>query len=169
MTRASGRRELLTRRDQHRGEEGAAAVLLLILTPVLFGLAGLVLDGGRQLSARQHGADLAEQGARSGADQLNTDAARDAASGGGNETAIDTAIDTSAATLAACHYVTSVQHDATCRATVIATPTGQRVHVEVTASSPTVLLGLVGINHLHVHSSADATAVTGIRTVLGQG
>src|SRR3954468_8200570 len=119
MRRTIGRGK---RRTRCGSEEGAAAVLLLIMTPALFGLAGLVLDGGRQLSARQDGADLAEQAARAGADQLNADALRDGVRG--------TAIDTTAATLAACRYVTSVQRGAICQASVIASPTGQRVHVE---------------------------------------
>ncbi|MCW2594134.1 MAG: TadE family protein [Jatrophihabitans sp.] len=142
-------------------EEGAAAVMLLLLTPALFGLAGLVLDGGRQLAARQQAVDLAEQAARAGADRLDTDATRSTGSTG--------YLDIASAQDAACRYVTLSDPQATCRATVTTTSEGQRVHVEVTASSATVLLGLVGVNRLHVHSIADATAVTGIRTVLGHG
>lgn len=150
-----------------RGEDGAAAVLLLILTPALFGLAGLVFDGGRQLAARQQAADLAEQAARAGADRLSIDALRtdpQGAAGSGVAT-----LDTPAATGAACRYVASVEPGATCKAAVVPSASGPRVHVEVSASRPTVLLGLVGVNRLHVRSTADATAVTGIRTVLGQG
>jgi Flp pilus assembly protein TadG len=142
-------------------EEGAAAVMLLVLTPAVFGLAGLVLDGGRQLAARQQATDLAEQAARAGADRLDTDATR--------RTGTTGYLDIVSAQDAACRYVTLSDPHATCHATVTTTSVGQQVHVEVTSSSATVLLGLVGVNRLHVHSTADATAVTGIRTVLGQG
>jgi Flp pilus assembly protein TadG len=156
------------RRERRRpGDEGVATVLLLILTPVLFGLAGLVFDGGRQLAARQQAASLAEQAARAGADRLSLDALR--SNPGGITGSGASTLDTQAATGAACRYVTSVEPGATCTATVVPSATGPQVHVEVRASRRTVLLGLVGVNRLHVRSTADATAVTGIRTVLGQG
>jgi Flp pilus assembly protein TadG len=149
-------------------ESGAATVLLLLFTPALFGVAGLVLDGGRQLSARQQAAGLAEQAARAGADRLDADAIRRTPNSTGG-TGVGVGIDTTAATRAACRFVETSDPAATCTAQVVGTPAGQQVRVDVTSSSPTVLLGLVGVNRLHVHSNATATAVTGIRTVLGQG
>lgn len=142
-----------------RKEEGAAAVVLLLLTPALFGLAGLVLDGGRQLAARQQAADLAEQAARAGADHLDVSALR--ATG-------TSAVSSSAAQAAACTYVTTAEPAASCSATVITSPSGQQVQVRVRTSSPTVLLTLVGVDRLHTDATGTATAVTGIRSTLGQ-
>ena len=151
-----------------RADEGAAAVLLLVLTPALLALAGLVLDGGRQLAARHQAADLAEQGARAGADHLDLTQLRatsDATHGG----ASDGALDVPAARAAACRYVTTADPAAACTATVDNTADGQRLTVRVRTSSSTVLLGLIGVNQLHTDATGSAVAVTGIHTTLGHG
>lgn len=136
-----------------------ASVLLLLLTPVLFALGGLVLDGGTHLAARQRTADLAEQAARAGADQLDTSLLR----------ATGTSLfDTDAARAAACRYAHTVEPSATCTASVHTTGTGLELQVRLRSSTPTVLLGLVGINTLHTDALGTAQAVTGIRTRLPQ-
>lgn len=140
-------------------DDGMASVLLLLLTPALFALGGLVLDGGTHLAARQRTAGLAEQAARAGADQLDTSALR--------ATGTPT-LDPTAAPVAACRYARTVELDATCQATVHDTPTGPEVQVRLRAATPTVLLGLVGINTLHTDALGAAQAVTGIRTTVGQ-
>ena len=146
-----------SRRDGAASESGAAAVLLLLLTPALFGVAGLVLDGGRQLAARQHAADLAEQAARAGADQLDTATLR--ATGTAQLNPDDVA-------RAACRYVTTVDPTAVCTAHVQPGPAGEQVQVRVRTLQPTVLLGLIGINAFHAEGTATAQPVTGIRTRL---
>lgn len=137
-------------------DAGAAAVLLVVLTPALLALGGLLLDGGSQLAARQRAADLAEQAARAGADQLDTSGLR--ASG-------TPTLNSGAATLVACQYVRSVDPDATCSAQIFATAGGQQVQVRIRTSTPTVLLGLVGITTLHTDALGTATAVVGIRHI----
>lgn len=146
-----------SRRAHHeRGaEDGAVTVLLLLLTPALFGLAGLVLDGGTHLAARQHAAGLAEQAARAGADQLDTTALRATGS---------PLIDEAAARTMACRYVQAAEPDATCTVAVTATPTGPEVAVRIQTTTATVLLGLIGVNTLHTDAHGTAQAVTGIRT-----
>jgi Flp pilus assembly protein TadG len=143
-------------RARHGGDEGAAAVLLLLLAPALFAAAGLVLDGGRQLAARQQAADLAEQAARAGADQLDTSTLR--ATGTGT-------VAVAATQAAACRYVSTAEPLATCTVSLIRSRTGEQVQVRVRTSSPTVLLGLIGINRLSTDGTATATAVTGIATI----
>lgn len=59
-----------------RGERGTATVFVLGLIVVLFGFAGLVIDGGNALNARARMADVAEQAARAGAGQLDLNALR---------------------------------------------------------------------------------------------
>ena len=155
-------------RQSARSDEGAGAVLLLLLTPALFALGGLVLDGGRHLSARQHAADLAEQAARAGADHLDLTRLRamDATSQSGGAGG---PLDIPAAKAAACRFVTTTDPTATCTAAVSSTPDGQRLTVRIRTTSSTVLLGLIGINQLHTDSTGSALAVTGIRTTLGHG
>lgn len=141
--------------QDHGAEDGAVTVLLLLLTPALFGVAGLVLDGGTHLAARQHAAGLAEQAARAGADQLDTTALRATGS---------PVIDETAARTMACRYVQAVEPDATCTVAVTATPTGPQVAVRVRTTTATVLLGLIGVNTLHTDAHGAAQAVIGIRT-----
>jgi Flp pilus assembly protein TadG len=138
-----------------RGDEGAAAVIVLLLTPALFALGGLVLDGGTHLAARQHAAGLAEQAARAGADTLDTSTLRGTDS---------STLDPTRAATAACRYVQTVEPDATCTATVRNTPTGQEVEVRVRRRTSTVLLGLIGVNTLRTDALGTAQPVTGIRT-----
>jgi Flp pilus assembly protein TadG len=138
-------------------DSGAATVLLLLLTPALFALAGLVLDGGRQLTARQHAADLAEQAARAGADQLDTATLR--ATG-------TTQLDADTVARVACHFVSTVEPTATCIASIQRSPQGSQVQVQVRTVQRTVMLGLIGINAFHTAGTATAQPVTGIRTRL---
>lgn len=146
------------RRGRPHGDAGIASVLLLLLTPALFALGGLVLDGGTQLAARQRTAGLAEQAARAGADQLDTNTLR--ATG-------TPALDADAARTAACGYARTVEPEATCTATITPTATGPEVQVRLRTHTATVLLGLIGVNTLHTDAVGTAQAVTGIRTTGG--
>lgn len=143
-----------------RRDEGAAAVIVLLLAPALFALGGLVLDGGTHLAARQRAAGLAEQAARAGADTLDTSTLRGTGS---------SRLDATRATHAACRYVRTVEPHATCTATVRDTPTGQQVEVRVRGRTSTVLLGLVGVNTLRTDALGSAQPVTGIRTRTPEG
>jgi Flp pilus assembly protein TadG len=144
-----------TRRRRLVQDDGMASVLLLLLTPALFALGGLVLDGGTHLAARQRTAGLAEQAARAGADQLDTNSLR--------ATGTPT-LDEAAAIGAACRFTRTVEPDATCTASVTPTATGPEVQVRLRSQTPTVLLGLIGVNSLHTDATGTAQAVTGIRT-----
>jgi Flp pilus assembly protein TadG len=150
--RVSGPRVRLTKGCT---EEGAAAVVLLVLTPVLFGLAGLVLDGGAELAARQRTADLAEQAARAGADRLDTNTLR--ATG-------TSTLDAAAARAAACAYAEVADPTISCTASLVPGPSGTQLQVRLRGHHGTVLLGLLGINQLRTDATATATAVTGIAT-----
>jgi Flp pilus assembly protein TadG len=132
-------------------DAGAAAVILVLLTPVLFALAGLVVDGGRAITARQRATDVAEQAARAGVDALDVTALR--------ATGVD-AVDPAGGVAAACRYVHTAAPDAGCTAQV----TADTVRVEVTTRTPTILLGLIGVSSFHAAASATAASVTGVRT-----
>ena len=130
---------------------GAVSILVVLLTPAMFVCAGLVWDGGRAITARQHAADLAEQAARAGVNDLDLSALRDRGS--------DT-IDMPRAITDACHYVTVTAPGASCTATA----TTSTVTVHVTTHTPTALLGLIGMSSLTTHGYATASAVRGVIT-----
>lgn len=57
-------------------DRGSVALYVVLFTPVVFMLAGLLVDGGLAIHARQRAADMAEQAARAGANEIDTDALR---------------------------------------------------------------------------------------------
>jgi Flp pilus assembly protein TadG len=134
-----------------RRDDGAITILVLLLTPMLLALAGLVWDGGLAITARQQAADLAEQAARAGADQLDLDAAR----ADGTDR-----IDTARATTAACRFVHVAAPSVGCEATA----TAEQVTVRVTTLTTTALLGLIGLHSLTTHGHATARPVQGVLT-----
>jgi Flp pilus assembly protein TadG len=132
-------------------DSGAISIILVLLAGALFGLAGLVWDGGRAITARQHAADLAEQAARAGANDLDLTAIRDQGSD---------SIDGRRAIADACHYVLVASPASGCTATA----TGESVTVTVTTHTPTALLGIIGLSSLTTHGHATASAVRGVIT-----
>jgi hypothetical protein len=52
-------------------ERGSAALFVAIFAPAMIFMAGLVIDGGAALEARQRASDIAEQAARAGAGQCD--------------------------------------------------------------------------------------------------
>ncbi|WP_240777191.1 flp pilus-assembly TadE/G-like family protein [Nonomuraea basaltis] len=55
------------------GERGSMSVFTVLFSVVVFLLAGLLVDGGSAINARLRAADVAEQAARAGADQIDVD------------------------------------------------------------------------------------------------
>ena len=132
-------------------DRGAVSIIIVLLAGAFFGLAGLVWDGGRAITARQQAADLAEQAARAGADDLDLSAIRD--------DGVST-IDVPQAIMDACRYVHVASPDSGCAATA----TGQAVTVRVTTHTPTALLGIIGVSSFTTHGFASASAVRGVIT-----
>ena len=132
-------------------ERGVVSVIVVLLAGAMFAVAGLVWDGGRAITARQHAADLAEQAARAGANDLDVNAVR--ASG-------SDVIDAPRAIADACRYVQVAAPGSGCSASA----TGSGVTVHVTTHTPTVLLGIVGLSSLTTHGYATASAVRGVIT-----
>lgn len=141
----------MSARWQPAGDAGAISVIVLLLTGAMFALAGLVWDGGRAITARQHAADLAEQAARAGANDLDLTALR--------ATGADS-VDVPHAIADACHYVQVAAPGSGCAATA----SGDAVTVRVTTRTPTALLGIVGLSSLTTHGYATASAVRGVIT-----
>jgi Flp pilus assembly protein TadG len=130
-----------------RDDRGAISVIVVLLAGAMFGLAGLVWDGGRAITARQHAADLAEQGARAGADDIDLTVLRNE----GRDS-----IDVTRAIADACRYVRVAAPGAGCTATA----TSAAVTVHVTTRTPTALLGLIGVNTLTTHDVDHDTVAT---------
>lgn len=57
-------------------ERGSMSVFVVIFSVVVFLLAGLLVDGGSAINARLRAADIAEQGARAAADEIDVDRLR---------------------------------------------------------------------------------------------
>ncbi|MEV0751217.1 flp pilus-assembly TadE/G-like family protein [Streptosporangium sp. NPDC050280] len=55
------------------GERGSMSIFTVIFSVVVFLLAGLLVDGGAAINARLRAADVAEQAARSAADQIDVE------------------------------------------------------------------------------------------------
>ncbi|MDP4506645.1 flp pilus-assembly TadE/G-like family protein [Nonomuraea turcica] len=54
-------------------ERGSMSVFTVLFSVAVFLLAGLLVDGGAAINARLRAADVAEQAARAGADQIDVD------------------------------------------------------------------------------------------------
>lgn len=59
-----------------RDDRGTLSLFVVLFTPVVVLLAGLLVDGGIAINARQRAADVAQQAARAGANDLNVTALR---------------------------------------------------------------------------------------------
>jgi hypothetical protein len=120
---------------------------VVVLVPALLATAGLVIDGGYALAARQEAAGIAEQAARAGADALSRDGLR----GTG-----PLHLDPAAAATAAQDYLTATGHTGT------TTVTGDAVRVSVRITRPTAVLSAIGIDTVAATASATAIGITGI-------
>ncbi|MEU5988982.1 pilus assembly protein TadG-related protein [Spirillospora sp. NPDC047418] len=132
-----------------RGDRGTIAMYTVLFTPVVLLLAGLLVDGGLAIHARQRAADMAEQAARAGANQIDTDALR--ATG-------KPVLDPGRARAAACDLLAAYPDEVTasqCDAN------GQEVAVTVQISVKPQLLGIIpGFGEFRLTAGATARPVT---------
>ena len=124
-------------------DAGSVTIVMLLLAVALFAVCGLVIDGGRAITARQRAANHAEQAARAGASALSEQALR-----GGRLRP-----DPGAARAAALAFLRHTGEAG------IVTVTGDRVTVQVRTSIRTGLLGLIGKHHFDVVATATARPV----------
>ncbi|MFC0625321.1 pilus assembly protein TadG-related protein [Kribbella deserti] len=133
-----------------RTERGSLSPAIVILIAMVFLLAGLVLDGGRQLGARSRAAGYAQEAARAGAAaiDLNSDEAK---------------IDVAKAGDAIGEFCREVMANDTavtgCEPTVL---NDEQVRVEVQLSSKTAFLAVVGYTDLTAKGAGEAHAEQGI-------
>jgi Flp pilus assembly protein TadG len=115
-------------------------------------MAGLVVDGGLALNARQRVADDVEQAARAGSQHLDEASLRNAAGG-------EVVIDPGAATIAARNFLARRNYPASA---VQVTATTQLVTVSAQLEQRTALLSLIFINHFTVRAQGQARPAVGI-------
>lgn len=133
-----------------RSERGSLSPAIVILIVMIFLLAGLVLDGGRQLGARSRAAGYAQEAARVGAAaiDLNSDEAK---------------IDVAKAGDAIGEFCRQVMGNdpavVGCAPTVL---NDEQVRVEVELSSKTAFLAVVGYTNLTAKGAGEAHAEQGI-------
>jgi Flp pilus assembly protein TadG len=131
--------------DRARDERGSISIWLALSSFVMIFLVGLAVDLGGQVHAQQRGHDLAAQAARAGGEEVQAAPAIE-----GQAVTIDAA----SARAAAEQYL----HAAGVTGTVDITG-GDTLTVIVHDSYRTEFLGLIGISHLDVTSTATAHLV----------
>ena len=146
---AGARRSAQARSTQVRGQSDAGfmSLYVVVITVGLLAMAGLVIDGGNALAAREQAADVAQQAARAGADALTPESLR------GNPTGLTAS---PAAAQAAANRVLDAAHVAgTVRVD------GDNVTVKVVVHQNTTILSAFGVGPIEGKATATATAVTG--------
>ncbi|WP_405066286.1 Tad domain-containing protein [Kribbella sp. NBC_01510] len=130
---------------------GALSPAVAILAVMIFTLAGLVIDGGRQLGARSRAVGYAQEAARVGAAaiQLNNAEAK---------------IDTTKAAIAINGFCAQVKsNDSTVTSCGPTTLTDEQVDIQVDIANKTTFLGLIGKQSLKAVGTGQAHAEQGIK------
>jgi hypothetical protein len=130
-----------------RGDDGTVTAFVVCFTIALIAVAGLVVDGGSILAARQHAFEDADAAARAGAQAIDVAALRDGQPVSLNP---DRARQLAEAQLAASGE----------RGTVAVN--GDQVTVVITRTQPLSILGFVGLSSVTIHASGTARAVRGV-------
>ena len=130
-------------------DAGAATVFIVTFGVVLLVMAGLVVDGGLAINARQRVADDVEQAARAGSQHIDEVTLR-----GSGIVRISPGEATQAAHdfMAARGYAGGVEVSAT----------AEQVSVSATVEQPTALLSLIFIDHFTIRAQGQARPAVGI-------
>lgn len=139
----------VVRHDSARTEDGSIGLLMAVLASAMIAFAGLVIDGGAALAARQLAADVAQQAARAGADALDYSTLRQNAPGG-------LRADPAAAAAAAQRVLAAAE------ATGQVQVAGTTVTVTARIEASTVVLSAFGLNDLSQSASWSADALEGV-------
>ena len=133
-----------------RSERGAVSVLVIGIAIALLVMAGLVVDGGNAINARQKISDDVEQAARAGADQIDLLALR--------ESGVIVVLEARART-AATSYLVGLGYDPGRIGVNVA---GNEVTVSAQDTIDTQLLSFIGRNTFNVSGTATARPAAGI-------
>jgi Flp pilus assembly protein TadG len=137
------------RRAQLRGqaEAGFVSLYVVVITVGLLAMAGLVIDGGNALAAREQATDVAQQAARAGADALTPESLR------GSPTGLTAS---PAAAQAAANRVLD-----TAGVTGTVNVEGADVSVTVVVHKDTTILSAFGVGPIKGKATSTATALHG--------
>ncbi len=136
-------------------EERDRGAVMFWVVPIMVGLiamAGLIVDGGDAIAAREQAADVAQQAARAGADALSPTSLHDSdpadltANPGAARAAAQRVLDTAGIS----------------NPTVVVS--GDSVTVSVTVHEKTQILSAFGLNNISGSASSTAVALHGSRT-----
>jgi Flp pilus assembly protein TadG len=134
-----------------RDDRGSITILVVFFTIIALALAGLLVDVGHALNARERAADIAEQAARAGANDISVPALRSGI----------VAIDTSTACSAAANLVAAYGARSGFRATLdCAPPSPQQITVTVYITTKPLIAASLG--SFTVHATATAEPVCGV-------
>ncbi len=136
-----------------RGDRGTLSMFVVLFTPVVVLLAGLLVDGGIAINARERAADVAQQAARAGANDLNVAALRSGSVG-----LAPGACDVATAFVG--KYAGIGATPGPCAFVTVNGRPGIKVYATVTVRSQ--FLGLIGIRNFTQTSYGEASPVCGI-------
>jgi Flp pilus assembly protein TadG len=140
------RRLAMRRMGPEATETGSVSAFVVLLIVAVMAMMGLVVDGGRAMSAQQSAFDEAEQAARAGAGALSVSALRDGS----------VQIDPTAAVTAADAFMVADGHPG------VATVSDGVVRVQISYQIQTQVLGIAHIFTLPVSASATAVDEEGV-------
>lgn len=133
------------------GDRGSLTVLVVFFALIALVLASLLVDVGNALNAKERAADIAEQAARAGAEDINVPLLR----------AGTIAIDTASACERALSLVTAYSAQSGLTATA-SCPTLTQQQIAVTVSVTTTPLIAASLGNFTVQATATAEPVCGI-------
>ncbi|MEV8371250.1 pilus assembly protein TadG-related protein [Kribbella sp. NPDC056861] len=136
--------------DAPGDHRGALSPAVAILAVMIFTLAGLVIDGGRQLGAKSRAVGYAQEAARVGAATIIFNSA---------EAKIDT-LKAGTAVSDFCAQVTS--NDKAVQKCGTTELTDEGLTVEVVIGNKTTFLGMIGIGNLNASGTGEAHAEQGV-------
>jgi Flp pilus assembly protein TadG len=135
LKRKPQNRTSLATKQSRVADRGSVTIFLVVFTLAALALASLIVDGGTVLNTEERAADIAQQAARAGANQLNIQALR------AGTVAVDPVTGCAAANVIVQQYATANNVDVTGHT---CTGTGALVTVTVTVTSRPVILQAFG-------------------------
>jgi Flp pilus assembly protein TadG len=125
----------LRKRKSHAADRGSVSIFLVVFTLAALALASLIVDGGTVLNTEERAADIAQQAARAGANQLNVQQLR------AGKIAVDPVTGCTAANVIIQQYATADNVNVTGHT---CNGNGMTVTVSVTVTSTPVILQAFG-------------------------
>lgn len=140
----------LSRLSKADRERGSFAMFVVLFTPAVVLLAGLLVDGGMAINARQRAADIAGQAARYAANDIDLSELRSS-----GEVTVDPSCAEEVARLVA-HYPAVTGWSCSVRG-------GTTVHVRIQITYEAQLLGMIpGLDTFVISAHAEASPVAGL-------